>query len=150
MYLMDINDFIRQFENARAEIKANRKDEALRIALDLKALIQLRIQTKGENSQGAKFKPYTKGYAKYGRENKGYQSSYFDFTRTGRAFSNILPEVIKDNETTTEVSIGGRSQLTRAKLGGQVQYRGNILLPNKSELDMVKQANIDRIKKYFR
>lgn len=147
---MTPEEFQQRLDNVRTIIIANRETDALKIASDLKALVQLRIQTKGEDSQGGTFAPYTSAYKKYGREAQGYQSGYFDFTRTGRAFANISPQVIENNPNSTTVQVTGRSQETINKLAGQVSKRGNILTPNKAEIRITSQANANRILKYIK
>jgi hypothetical protein len=146
---MTSEEFDRQLEQAINLINQNRRDEVLRISLDLKALVQLRIQTDGDNATGSKFAPYTSKYAKYGRRDLGYQDQYFDFTRTGQAFANIRPQVTEDTDTSTTVTVSGTNQDTIDKLAGQVKKRGNILTPSDEELDIAREANRRRIQKYI-
>ena len=131
------------------ELEANRKNDTLRIASDLKALIQLRIQTDGTDAKGQKFSPYTAKYAKYGRREQGYQDRYFDFTRTGRAFANIRPTVIDETDNSVTVEVAGQNTLTKQKLAGQFDKRGNILTPSQTEIDIANESNRQRILKYL-
>lgn len=146
---MTAEEFDRQLEESINLLRQNRRDEVLRISSDLKALVQLRIQTSGESPTGGAFAPYTSKYAKYGRRNLGYQDQYFDFTRTGQAFANIRPIVTEDTDDSTTVTVSGVNQDTNDKLRGQVRKRGNILTPNNEELDIVREANRRRIQKYI-
>ena len=147
---MTPEEFAQRLDQVKTIIIANRQTDALKIAADLKALIQLRIQTSGNDSQGQRFSPYTTAYAKYGRNAQGYQSEYFDFTRTGRAFSNISPQVTDQSRNITVVQVTGRSNETLLKLAGQVKKRGNILTPSSSEIDITSKANAQRILKYIK
>jgi hypothetical protein len=147
---MTPEEFAQRLEQVKTIIISNRQNDCLKIAADLKALIQLRIQTGGNDSQGQRFAPYTSAYAKYGRNAQGYQSEYFDFTRTGRAFSNISPVVTDQSKNITIVQVTGRSNETLLKLAGQVKKRGNILTPSQSEIDITNKANAQRILKYIK
>lgn len=147
-----MNPFQRQIDKLRSirqAITANREADALRIGFDTSALIKLRIQTKGENADGAAFAPYVPSYAKQ-REKAGYQTQYVDFTRSGRMFAAIGPEVTESDETSATVEIRGRDEKTKAMLRGHARKRGNILRASPAEIELVRQANRERILKYFR
>ena len=58
------NDYARRF----AEMSANRDRDALNIALEVKALVQLRIQTTGQNFDEVLFSPYTPPIRATGRK----------------------------------------------------------------------------------
>jgi hypothetical protein len=147
-----MNPFQRTIDRIRkikSDLISNRETDALKIAFDTTALIKLRIQSKGENADGAQFTPYTPDYKKE-REKKGYQVGFVDFTRTGRMFASIGPEVTASDVFTATVEIKGRDEKTRAMLRGHAGKRGNILRPSKAEIELVKRANRERILKYFR
>lgn len=140
-------EFKRRIRAARLEIEQQRKPFALQMALDGLALLKQRIQGRGLNSKGARFKPYTKEYAKYGRQEKGYQTNYVDFTRTGRLFASIVAKVVKDGKGKTTVEIAPRDAENQKKVDGAVRKRGNILEWSKQEIDFVEKANNLRIQK---
>lgn len=142
-------DFIQQLKKAREEIRQNRPAESLKMALDVLALMKLRIQGKGEDFEGNPFVGYNPIYAKYGRERQGYQSGYVDFTRKGRMWANISPSIIENTVTRTVVETGARDQENQKKLAGQVKKRGNILTPSDSERNMVAAANAARVRRIF-
>lgn len=139
----------------RAEaMQANRDRDALGIANDLKALVQLRIQTSGVNFAGSKFSPYSEGYKKQ-RKKAGAQTTVVDFTRTGEMWGNITPEVTQSNETSTVVEITARTPNNQMKLRGALTQpaaspRGNILLPSEDEIAIAQEANKERVIKYLR
>jgi len=138
-------------QNMRARIealKANRTQEVKRIAEDLSALIKLRIQSDGEDYTGQPFAPYVPSYAKK-RQDGGYQTSYVDFTVTGRLMANVQPYVLEETDSKTVVEITARNEEDQLKLRGARGKRGNILTPSNDELQMVADANRERIRKYL-
>lgn len=138
------NDLARRF----AEMSANRDRDVLNISLEAKALVQLRIQTRGYNFQERPFNPYTPAYAK-NRQKSGYQSDYVDFTRTGNLWANVRPEVTESTEMISTIEITARDDGNQAKLQGAVNKRGNILLLSKPEIDLITRLNEQRVKRYF-
>jgi S-adenosylmethionine hydrolase len=139
------DDYARRF----AEMSANRDRDALNIALEVKALVQLRIQTTGQNFDEVLFSPYTAQYAK-NRQKAGYQTEYVDFTRSGNLWANVRPEVIESTEVKSVVEITARDDRNQVKLQGAVKKRGNILLVSQSEADLIAQLNQQRVQRYFR
>lgn len=136
-------------QNIRARIEKlnnERPKEVLRIASDLIAQVELRIQTSGTNFSGGRFIDYTPDYAKK-RQNEGYQVGYVDFTVTGALWASMLPRVTKQGETLVEIEVKPSTADNQTKLNGQFRKRGNILLPSQSEIDNTKDANLQRIKK---
>ena len=138
------NDYDRRF----AEMSANRDRDALNIALEVKALVQLRIQTTGQNFEEVLFSPYTKPYAKR-RERKGLQSEYVDMTDTGNAWANVRPEVTESTATSTTIEITARDVANQLKLIGFAKKRGNPLVPSAPEVGIITQLNQQRVQRYF-
>jgi len=138
------DDYARRF----AEMSANRDRDALNIALEVKALVQLRIQTTGQNFEEVLFSPYTNRYAK-NRQKAGYQTEYVDFTRSGNLWANVRPEVVESTEVKSVVEITARDDRNQVKLQGAVKKRGNILLVSQSEADLISQLNQQRVQRYF-
>ena len=143
---MQIIDFKIKVAEQRAELLRTRSNDALLSALDLLALVKRRIQSKGESSTGAAFSPYTKDYKKF-REQRGAQTAYVDATLTGRLMANIQPMVESDTNEATTVSIAARSKENINKMLGFAKKRGNLLLPNKAEIDLLKKIYVQRRKK---
>jgi hypothetical protein len=141
----------RQYKaNIRAAIKklnSERPREALRIVQDLSTLIKFRIQGTGQNAEGVQFEDYTPEYAIYGRQRQGYQSEYVDFTRTGRLWASVQPQVIAAEATRTVIDLGPTGQENILKAAGQVRKRGNIITPSKEEIEIARGANNDRVLK---
>lgn len=140
-------EFKRRIRQAKAELEQQRKSFALKMALDGLALLKQRIQGRGLNSEGSRFKPYTKEYAKYGRQEKGYQSNYVDFTRTGRLFASIVAKVVNDGKGKTAVEIAPRDAENQKKVDGAFRKRGNILEWSRQEVDFVRKANNLRVER---
>lgn len=145
---MDAKDYIAKLRANLQALEEQRQTEVLRIALDATALLKLRIQTTGKNAEGQSFAPYTPGYTKQ-RQKKGAQTGYFDFTVTGRAMANIQPRVEANETGKTVVVIGARDQDNIDKIRGQFKKRGNILRLSQNEIQMVSDANRERLQKTF-
>ncbi len=144
---MNPSEFIQLYRARLDNLRSNRGEDVLTIAADLTAVVQLRIQSSGEDFQGSQYPGYTPNYAKYGRRALGYQAEYVDFTRTGRMWANIQPYLLNETESSVEVEITARDQDSQDKLRGQVDKRGNILRPSDDELQEVAEANRERIRK---
>ena len=145
---MSSDEYIAKTRQQLALLNANRPAETLKLALDLKALIQLRIQTSGRNAAGSRFAPYTPAYS-LTRQKKGRQTGYVDFTDTGRMWNSIRPQVINSDETTTTIVVRASNAGDQAKLDGQARKRGNILTPSQDEISIAIQANNERVRKYL-
>lgn len=145
---MTPREFTDDFRNRAAQLAANRDRECLQISTEFKALIQLRVQTRGDNYQDQPFSPYTPGHSNR-RARLGYQTDYVDFTMPGRLWANIIPQVESSTAQQTTVEITARSQENQAKLQGAARKRGNILLPSRDEIALPVRLNTERIRKYF-
>jgi len=145
---MALEGVIESIRKAKADIIANRETDALRIGFDLLALVKLRIQTSGENSQNQKFAPYTP-FTKRDRASKGYQIGFVDYTQTGRFWANIRPRIESSSIVEAVVIIGPTDAYGREVLTSAEPKRGNLLLASNDEIELVKQVNIERVKKYL-
>jgi hypothetical protein len=135
-------------------IERDRPKETLRIALNLLDAVRTRIQTGGGNFRNSPFTPYNPQYAK-NRQRAGYQSDYVDFTRTGRLWANIAPQVVESTPEKTVVVISARLPAEQTKLNGQRNRprrgpRGNILIPSEGELDFARAANQARLDQHLK
>lgn len=150
---MTLRDWVEYRRQRLAEMERNRDQDALVIASDLIAQVQLRIQTSGINYQGLAFTPYSEGH-KRRRVKAGAQNTYVDFTITGQMWRNIRPEVVRSDASSTTVQITARDQLNQNKLRGAVNSpkrgpRGNILIPSDEEIQLANIANRDRVIRYL-
>ena len=145
---MTSDEYIAKTRQQLALLNANRPAETLKLALDLKAFVQLRIQTSGRNAAGSRFAPYTPAYS-LTRQKKGRQAGYFDWTDSGRAWNSIRPQLIASDESTTTYIVKASNGGDQAKLDGQARKRGNILTPSQDEINIAKQANNERVRKYL-
>jgi len=130
-----------------ADLRANRERELLMLANDTVVQIKYRIQGSGENYLNTKFSPYTPGYAKQ-RAKKGFPTDKVDFTRSGRLWTSVYPDV-EGNSAVMTVVISAHGQDNIDKVEGAVKKRGNILRPSQEELDLAEQANNARVLKYL-
>ena len=117
------------------------------MTLNLKALMQRRIQTKGFSSKEKKFSPYSEGYKKQ-RAKAGYQVKHVDITRTGEMWSSIRPE-IKSSLFSASVTLRASGALNIKKMAAFVKHRSNPLNPTKKEIDLISNLNKRRILKYI-
>lgn len=145
---MAFERIIQRIQQIKHDLTANREADATLIALDQIALLKLRIQTSGQDSEQKPFSPYVPSYAKE-RKSAGYQVGYVDFTRTGRMFAAVRPFVVSSSVFSATVQIAGADQRSRDIIAGAAKKRGNILKPTKQEIDLVRRANRERVLKYF-
>jgi len=147
---MTSQEYIREVQRVRAQLREERPKEVLRIAFDLIQDVKRRIQQSGQNYEGSPFEDYNPVYAKYGRREKGYQAEYVDFTRTGRMWASVIPEITSNTATETEVTIRSSNAGDQVKIDGAERKRGNILRPNDQEIETARLANIDRIERILK
>lgn len=145
---MAFERIINRIRQIKHDLTANREADATRIALDQLALTKLRIQTKGQNSENQPFSPYVPAYAKQ-RQKAGYQVGYVDFTRTGRMWAAVRPFVVKSSVFSATIEIRGADQRAQDIIAGARKKRGNILQPSKEEIELSREANRQRVLKYF-
>lgn len=139
---------INRIRQIKHDLTANREADATRIALDQIALTKLRIQTTGQNSENQPFSPYVPSYAKQ-RQKAGYQVGYVDFTRSGRMWAAVRPFVVKSSVFSATIEIRGADQRAQDIIAGARAKRGNILRPSQQEIELSREANRQRVLKYF-
>lgn len=139
---------INRIRQIKHDLTANREADATRIALDQIALTKLRIQTTGQNSENQPFSPYVPPYAKQ-RQKAGYQVGYVDFTRSGRMWAAVRPFVVKSSVFSATIEIRGADQRAQDIIAGARAKRGNILRPSQQEIELSREANRQRVLKYF-
>ena len=150
---MDAKDFTATYRARLENLQKNRPKEVLIIASELKAQVQFRIQSRGQDFTGAAFVGYSPAYTGI-RKQQGRQTAHVDFTFTGQLWNNIRPVVIANTETSTTVETGAQDAGNRAKLYGALSHpaenpRGKIVQPARSEIDLAQEANKIRIQKYL-
>lgn len=145
---MAFERLIQRIQQIRHDLTANREADVTRIALDQLALIKLRIQTRGESAAGTPFVPYVPSYSER-RKKAGYQVGYVDFTRTGRMWANVGPLVVSSSIFSATVVLTGSEQRTQDIIAGAQKKRGNILQPSRDEIELMRRANRERIRKYL-
>ena len=114
----------------------------LQMCFDLRDTVRDRVQNAGLNNRDTPFVPYTPGYAKT-RLKKGFQARKVDYTRTGRLWGSIIPEVVSSGDGVVVVEIGPRGRDNEVKLLGagtlkprkDGQLRGLVTLPSERELE---------------
>lgn len=146
--MMDARAYAAKIRAGIQAMRANRAAETLRVTLDLIALVRLRVQAEGRDYREMDFAPYTPGYARQ-RAKAGYQADYVDFTRTGRLWASVQPEVTAQAGDTLEILVSPKGQDNQDKARGARRKRGNILLPSEAEVAIARAANAERIRKYF-
>jgi hypothetical protein len=146
--MADAKELIQRITQFRQALTARRTEDTLRIATDLKGLMQLRIQTKGETAAGAAFAAYSDGH-KRKREKEGRQIIRYDFTFTGDFWRSVKALVVADGQTITKVDIMPEREDNIDKLKGHTYYRPNepLLQPSASELNLARRANALRVQR---
>ena len=150
---MELNDWIQQIKDARARLIANRQADSLKIAQDILALVQYRIQSTGTNYLSASFAPYSPQRTKQ-RQQRGRQTNYVDFTDTGQMWRSIAPRVTQNSESATEVTIDARDAFNQEKLDKalvqpRTSPRGNILMLSADDINDLTAAHGQRIVNYL-
>jgi len=131
-----------------ADLQANRERELQIIGADLSTLIKLRVQGSGEDYLNTRFRPYNVDYAKE-RQKKGFQISHVDYTRTGRMWASVYPDVDGNASVyTVVITAHGDDNIKKVK-SAVLHKRGKILRPSQEELDLAEQANNARVQKYL-
>jgi len=122
-------------------------DVLLTIGLDGKALIQQRVQEKGQNAQGNRTPQYSESYKKV-RKRKGLQTNYMDLTNTGEMWRSIGFTGSKQEGKETTVSIAGRDAFTQDKIDWNSEQQFEVLKLSEDEevlLQKVFDSEIERI-----
>lgn len=145
---MALEGILNRIRQIKANLINNREAEALRMGFDQLALLKLRIQTKGQNSEEQAFAPYVPAYARE-RRAAGYQVGIVDFTRTGRLWANVTPRVESATDTSVTVVIEGGEKRSKDIMKGAKRKRGNILQPTRKEIELIRAANRERVLKAF-
>jgi len=150
---MELNDWIEKIRQARVRLIANRQADSLKIAQDILALVQYRVQSTGTNYLNAAFAPYSQQRAGQ-RQQRGRQTNYVDFTDTGQMWRSIAPRVSANTESATEVVIDARDAFNQQKLDKALiqprgNARGNILMLSQDDIDDLTAAHGQRILNYL-
>jgi hypothetical protein len=143
-----IAGLLQKIRDIKQTIADNRAADALRISADLTALVKLRIQREGKNSENAVCAPYVPAYKKE-RAKAGFQTEIVDFTRSGRMFAAVRPVLRESGVFSATVAIEGTDDRSRTIIAGAERKRGNILEPTPEEVNLAREANKDRIKTYL-
>lgn len=146
--IMALEGLLNRIRQIKSNLTFNREAEAMRMAFDQLALLKLRIQTKGQNSEEQAFAPYVPAYARE-RQRSGYQVGIVDFTRTGRLWANVAPRVESATDTSVTVVIEGGEKRSKDIIQGARRKRGNILQPTRKEIELIRAANRERVLKAF-
>lgn len=146
-----MNQFEINLQNLINELPIIVAEAVLTVGLDGKALIQQRVQEKGQNSNGGKTPDYSTLYAEK-RKKKGLQTSYMDATFTGEMWRSIGHVGTKNEGQNVRVTIGGRDELSQNKIDGISKRHFEVLKFSKDEEEIIqvlfdKEAGIRMIEK---
>lgn len=130
---------IQQIRQLKSDLLRTQSQRVLAIAFDVSALIKLRIQTRGENSQNQSF-PYYTPFTVRTRKAKGYQVGYVDYTQTGQLWASVGPRLVSEGDGKVSVVIESRNQRGKGILDKAVPKRGNLLLASEEELKIAQEA----------
>lgn len=144
-----IRTLIDAIERGKQALITNRENDVLRIATDQIALIKLRIQQQGLDFQNLAFPPYTPAYARQ-RKKAGYQVGYVDLTRTGRTLASVLPRITESSIFGATVIIESGTTEGKKIIEGLEKKRPGIYVSTPEEIELVREANRNRIQDYFK
>lgn len=130
---------IQRIQQLKSDLLRTQAQRVLAIAFDVSALIKLRIQTRGENSQNEKL-PYYTPFTVRSRKAQGYQVGFVDYTQTGQLWASVGPRVISEGGGKVSVVIESRNQRGKDILDKAVPKRGNLLLASDEELKIAQDA----------
>ena len=173
---MSFQDFANRIQLIADEIEATREQETVIQANDLFALIRRRIQKNREDSTGSSFGNYSltlvpkywgeknaitdggrerirkgndfQSYTDF-RKADGLQVDSIDFTRTGHMFQQSGVNSIETTNFITKVGIGGQTDYAQRLIGYHNERFGNIYAPTEDEIQMVLDAQRERIENIF-
>lgn len=142
---MTIDDIIKCIDDTIQSFRLD-VDNKFKIASDLNALRTLRLQQRGIDSEGNRFKPYAAATKRI-RAKKGLQTSYVDHTDTGLMFQSIKPIIINnDRQTGLVVFDIAPTDRQRAMVAEYLDnYRPGMWLFSADEIDKADQANQLRV-----
>lgn len=104
----------------------------IKVAEDAIAMIRQRVQEKGLNPEGAKYKDYSPGYKAYKIKEKKYRG-FVDFTFEGRMFNNIKLVSPRDELDQGIAVIKATTSEDSEKLAKNTLTRGDILAVSEQE-----------------
>lgn len=130
---------IQQIRQLKSDLLRTQAQRVLAIAFDVSALIKLRIQTRGENSQNEKL-PYYTPFTVRSRKAQGYQVGFVDYTQTGQLWASVGPRLISEGDGKVSAVIESRNQRGKGILDKAVPKRGNLLLASEEELKIAQDA----------
>lgn len=156
--------------NAAQALTASRETAAVRVASDLRALVQSRIIQTGTNADGQKFPAYSRkkapaylyvgksrnagaearvkkagslSYAEF-RELNNLQTDHVDLYLTGQMWRNTGVVVERRLLRSTLVRIEGRTSDAAQKIDwNSLRYGGSILEPSQQEIQQARKAYFD-------
>ena len=173
---MPFTDLQNRLELIAQEIEATREQETVKQANDLFALIRLRIQKTRQDSTGSEFGSYSEALVprwfgeqkalSQGARNTIKKGSYFqsyvdfrkadglqtdsiDFTRTGQMFQQSGVNNIENTNYITKVGIGGQTEYAQRLIGYHNERFENIYKPTSEEIQLVIDAQRERIENIF-
>lgn len=137
---------IQRIQQMKSDLLRTQAQRLLVVAFDVSALIKLRIQTTGENSQNQPL-PYYTPFTVRTRKAKGYQVGFVDYTQTGQLWASVGPRLVSDGGGLCKVVIESRNQRGKDILTKAEPKRGNLLLASDEELKIAQEAYTRSIEK---
>lgn len=154
------------------DLNQNRERESLIIAKETLALVRLRIQNYGEDSEGQAFDLYSQAvlpkwfykgkslnktsedrvdngawmlsYEEF-REINNLRTDIKDFTFTGDMWRNVGVVSVEVSGASVSVAVGGQTTRAADLISYHSDKYGNLLAPNESEIDFLTAAHKERV-----
>jgi len=169
---MGFIDFAKTIRLVISDLNENRERESLIIAKETVAIARLRIQNQGEDSEGQQFDLYSQAvvpkffykgkslnataeeevrtgewllsYETF-REINNLRVDIKDFTFTGDMWRNVGVTSIDNKGAVVDISIGGQTTRAAELLGYHSDKYGNLLAPNESEVQFLRDSHLERV-----
>lgn len=144
----NIPEYFSNLEKNVSKFRADRARFFLGVVLDMKALIEFRIQTRGQNAQELDFDPYSFAYLEEKSKNfPNARNGQVDFTVTGRMWQNIKAFIVEESEERIVIELRADNELDQAKLNSFARSKknwGNILRLSQEEIDLLRKITLER------
>lgn len=169
---MTLQDFSNAIKGIISDLEATRTTESVQIANEGIALVRRRVQNDKENADGSYFGSYSEtkvpkwffkgkslsggaetkvqngayfiSYAEF-RDANNLESQEIDFTFSGDMWRNTGVTEVVENESETEVMLGGQTSRAKELHGYHAEKFGSLIVMNEDEIKMIVDSHNERI-----
>lgn len=144
---MTAEEYSKRFQNVISELQNGAMGDILvATANEAQMMIKERIQERGIDANGARYKDYTEAYKKR-KQKAGKYRGFTDFSFTTRMWQNVqlVSSTSEAGEDVGRATISAKSEENRVKLQANTERFGGILELSEGEIDTLRQSYKDRI-----